>query len=74
MSTLNKSTRLNLVLPSNAYDSLEEASQKAQCAKSEFIRRAISLAMYIQDNTKKGSSKVSITDNDDKVLKDIILF
>jgi len=74
MSDLNTSTRLNLVLPSNAHEALDLAAKKAQCPKSEFIRRAVALAMYIQDNTKTGVSKVSITSNDDKVIKDIILF
>jgi hypothetical protein len=71
---LNTSARLNLVLPSNAHESLDLAAKKAQCTKSEFIRRAVALAIYIQENTKSGVSKVSITSNDDKVIKDIILF
>jgi hypothetical protein len=52
-------------------DDLEALAREQGVPKTQVIRRAIALMKFIEDERDKGH-KVSITDNDDRVLKDIV--
>jgi hypothetical protein len=64
---------MNLFIPEEASIKLDDVAKKHEVSKSELIRRAMSLVIYISENTGK-NYKLSITDMKDKVIKDIIIF
>ena len=41
--------------------------------KSEVIRRAVASHAFLKRNTAHNDTKVSITDQEDRVLKDVVL-
>lgn len=53
---------------------LEDLAQSRNCSKAEAVRAAVQCFAILQKQlAKKESSKLSITDNKDRVLKDIIV-
>ncbi len=69
-------TRMTLDLTEEVDELLKELAKKKGTTKAEVLRRAIGLynylVMQLEGNGKTGT-KVSITTQDDTVLKDLVL-
>ena len=53
---------------------LEELAEEKGITKAEVIRRALAMYKYLDDETRNGDKRVSVTSAaTDKILKDIIL-
>ena len=53
---------------------LKELSTEKDTTKSEIIRRALAMYKYVDDETRDGTKRLSITSaKDDKVLKEIVM-
>jgi predicted transcriptional regulator len=64
--------RMTIEFPDKVNDILTELSSKEQVSKVEILRRALALYNYVQKEAVDKKKKVSITDDDDTILKDII--
>ncbi|MBD3181168.1 ribbon-helix-helix protein, CopG family [Candidatus Poribacteria bacterium] len=53
-------------------DNLEEIAKRKGITKSEVIRRALAMYMYVDDETKEGNKLTITSAEDDKVLKEIV--
>ena len=52
---------------------LEELAKQKSISKAEVIRRAVAMYKYVDDETRNGDKRVSITSaNEDRILKDIV--
>ena len=66
--------RLSVQFPGRTTQILEEMSNKDEVSKTEIIRRALSLYKYLEEEIQREDGrKISITDKDDKILKDIVI-
>lgn len=54
-------------------DLLTNLARTKETTKAEIIRRAVASYAYLQDHTKSEGLKVSITDTNDRVVKDVVL-
>lgn len=52
---------------------LAELSAKDRVSKTEVLRRAISLYKYLENETSDGKRKIMIADENDKLLKEIVI-
>jgi predicted transcriptional regulator len=67
-------TRFTIEFPEEANAVLEELARKEHLSKREVIRRALAFYNYIRQQGVDGTEKkVSITDKDDHILKDILM-
>ncbi|MGE3535807.1 MAG: ribbon-helix-helix protein, CopG family [Candidatus Tectimicrobiota bacterium] len=64
--------RMTIEFSDKVNDILTELSSKEEVSKAEILRRALALYNYVQKEAVDKNKKVSITDNDDTILKDII--
>ena len=65
--------RLTIEFPDEVNDVLEKLAKADHTTKRDVIRRALALYDYLHEQKVKGGArKVSITDANDKVLKDIL--
>jgi len=66
--------RLTIQFPERTSKILEELSGENQISKTEVLRRAVALYKYLDDEVRKGKGKkLTIADEDDKILKEIVL-
>jgi len=65
--------RLTVQFPEAASEILAELSERDQVSKTELLRRALSVYKYLEKETRDGKRKVAITDEDGKVLKEILI-
>jgi len=66
--------RYTIDFENNIEQALRALSKKKHVSKAEIIRRALASYKYLIDNVYDSCDrKVSITDNKDRVLKDIVL-
>ena len=65
--------RMTIEFPDEVNDVLKKLAKEGQTSKREVIRRALSLYDYLHEQKVKGGArKLSITDQNDKLLKDIL--
>lgn len=66
--------RLTIEFSHDVNDVLKKLAKADQTSKREVLRRALALYNYLYDQDVRpgGDRKVSVTDNDDKILKDIV--
>lgn len=65
--------RLTVQFPEATSQILAELSEKDQVSKTEILRRALSVYRYLEKETRDGKRKVAIADENDKVVKEIII-
>lgn len=66
--------KLTVKFPERTSKILEELSDNDEVSKTEVLRRALALYKYIDDETRKAKGrKVAITDEEDKVIKEILI-
>lgn len=68
-------SRYTIDLQKEFDDMLSGLSDKKGVTKAEIIRQAVALYAYLQKNidSRSGDTKLSITSDNDEVLKDIII-
>jgi len=64
--------RMTIEFPEKVNDMLTELAQKEEVSKAEILRRALALYNYLQREAVDKQKKVSITDGNDTIIKDII--
>ncbi len=65
--------RLTVQFSDPTSELLAELSAKDQVSKTEILRRALAVYKYLEQETRDGKRKVAITDENDKVLKEIVI-
>ena len=69
-----KTTRYTIDLDKTFDGKLAALAEQKGTSKAEIIKRALATYSFITEQAPKNSGKkVSITSNDDKVLKDIVI-
>lgn len=64
--------RLTIEFSNQVNEILDNLAQKDQTTKVEVLRRALALYNYVHKEAVEKERKVSITDSDDKVIKEIV--
>ncbi|MDI6794749.1 MAG: hypothetical protein QME81_18095 [bacterium] len=64
--------RLTIEFPDKASRILTDLAQKDQTTKVEVIRRSIALYNYIHREAVEKNKKLSITDDNDTIIEDIV--
>ena len=64
--------RLTIEFPDKVNEMLVELAKKDSTTKVDIIRRALALYDYVHKEAMEKSRKVSITDDDDTIIKDIL--
>jgi predicted transcriptional regulator len=64
--------RLTIEFPDKANDILNELAEKNQTTKVDVLRRALALYNYLHAEAIEKDLKVSITDKNDEIIKDIV--
>lgn len=64
--------RLTIEFPDKVNDLLKELAEKDQTTKVDVLRRALALYNYVHREAFDKSLKLSITDDENKILKDIL--
>jgi hypothetical protein len=65
--------RLTVQFPKATSDILEELSSEDQVSKTEVLRRALAVYRYLEKETRGGKRKVAITDENGKVIKELLI-
>ena len=65
--------RLTVQFPDSTSEILTELSERDEVSKTEILKRAIGLYRYLEKETRDGKRKVTIADENDKVLKEIVI-
>ena len=69
-----KTTRYTIDLDKNFNDTLSALAERKGTTKAEIIKRALATYSFISGQAPANSDKkVSITNSEDKVLKDIVI-
>ncbi len=64
--------RMTIEFPDKVNTLLEELAKKDQISKTEVLRRALALYSYAHEETEEKNRRVSITDEHDRIVKDIL--
>ncbi len=64
--------RITLEFPDTVNEMLDQLAQREQISKPEVIRRALALYSYVHEEAVEKKHKLSITDDQDTILKDIV--
>ena len=64
--------RMTIEFPKQVDNILKELAKNHSTTKADVLGRALSLYYYVEKETKDKNQKLSITDEEDKVLKDIM--
>lgn len=65
--------RLTVQFPDATSEILAELSERDEVSKTEILKRAIGLYRYLEKETRDGKRKIAIADENDKVLKEIVI-
>ena len=65
--------RLTVQFPERTSEILAELSARHQVSKSEMLRRALGYYKYLEQETRDGKHKIAIVDENDRVVKEIVL-
>ena len=64
--------RMTIEFPDKVNDTLNELAKKDQTTKVDILRRALALYNYVHREAFDKELKLSITDDEDTILKDIV--
>lgn len=64
--------RLTIEFPDKVNDILKELSKKDETTKVDVLRRALALYNYVHREAIEKDKKLSITDDEDNIIKDIV--
>lgn len=66
--------RLTIQFPEKTSNLLSEMAERDEVSKTEILRRALSLYKYLDGEVRKQKGhKVAIADEEDKVIKEIVI-
>ena len=65
--------RLTVQFPEQTSQILAELSERDQMSKTEVLRRALALYKYLDKETREGDKKITISDKNDQILKEIVI-
>ena len=65
--------RLTVQFPEQTSQTLADLALRGQISKTEVLRRALVLYKYFELETRDGKRKVMITDENDKILKEVVM-
>lgn len=66
--------RLTVQFPEKTSEMLSDLADREEVSKTEILRRALALYKYLETEVQKGKGrKIAITDEDDKILKEIVI-
>ena len=65
--------RLTVQFPDRTTDMLAELASRDQVTKTEVINRALALYRYLQKETRDGKHRIAVVDEDDKIVKEIVM-
>jgi hypothetical protein len=69
----HKMARLTVQFPEETSRILAELSEKDHMSKTEVLRRALALYMYLEKQTSEGKHKIAIADENDRIVKEIVI-
>lgn len=64
--------RLTIEFPDSVNEILKELAQKDETTKVDVLRRALAIYYYVHKEAKEKGRKLSITDDEDTIIKDIV--
>ncbi|MBC8236066.1 hypothetical protein H8E77_41500 [bacterium] len=64
--------RLTVEFPDKVNDILKELAKKDETTKVDVLRRALALYNYVHREAIDKDKKLSITDDEDEIIKDIV--
>lgn len=64
--------RMTIEFPDQINEILNQLAQKDQTTKADVLRRALALYNFVHKEAVEKKMKISITDDNDKILKDIV--
>ena len=66
--------RLTIQFPEKTSNILKEMAENEESTQTEILKRAVALYKYLGNEMKKEKGrKVSITDKNDKIIKEIVM-
>jgi Arc/MetJ-type ribon-helix-helix transcriptional regulator len=65
--------RITIEFPEQIDKILKELAEKGETSKVDVLRRALTLYNYVNKEVKEKDLKLAVADNEDKILKEIIL-
>jgi len=66
--------RLTVQFPERTTQILKEMAEDEESTQTETLKRALALYKYLRSEIKKEKGrKISITDKDDKIIKEIVM-
>jgi predicted transcriptional regulator len=65
--------RITIEFPEQVDKILRELAQKGDTSKVDIIRRALALYNYVNKEVKEKDLKLTIANEDDKIVKEIVL-
>jgi Arc/MetJ-type ribon-helix-helix transcriptional regulator len=65
--------RITIEFPEQIDKILKELAEKGETSKVDVLRRALALYNYVNKEVKEKDLKLAVADNEDKILKEIIL-
>lgn len=65
--------RLTVQFPEQTSAILTELAARDEMSKTEVLRRALALYRYLEKETRDGKHSLAITDEDGKIVKEIVI-
>ena len=65
--------RLTVQFPDRTTDMLAELASEDQSTKTNVISRALALYKYLKKETRDGKLRIVVVDENDKILKEIVM-
>ena len=65
--------RITIEFPEQVDKILRELAEKGDTSKVDVIRRALALYNYVNKEVKEKNLKLTVADEEDKILKEIVL-
>lgn len=65
--------RITIEFPEQIDKILKDLAEKGETSKVDVLRRALALYNYVNKEVKEKDLKLAVADNEDKILKEIIL-
>jgi|RhiMetdeSRZDD1v2_1073273.scaffolds.fasta_scaffold64246_5 hypothetical protein len=65
--------RITIEFPEQVDKILRDLAEKGDTSKVDVIRRALALYNYVNKEVKEKDLKLTVADEDDKILKEIVL-
>ena len=65
--------RLTVQFPDRTTEMLTELAARDQATKTEVINRALALYRYLQKETRDRNHRIAVVDENDKIVKEIVM-